>query len=322
MPKSRKPLPDRPPAPRPPLGAAFLISVTLLCLGALLTPMAFFFIGFQIGGPIPGEESAERGEELLREGRFGPALDQLQLAVTEGYDNSYLKLNVARCLEGLGRREEADEAFEAVIGGGHWWPAYIEKAEFLLRRNGADAAVAWLTALDRDPSDPKIAYLLGEFHHFALDDKAAAIPHYEDAVRRAASRHNFRFDSEGWLVLDQSSLQKENNDYADLWPTLEHLAACRLETGDVAGALRTATMGVAIGQQLKRCQGYYNAQEVEAGDVSCRALRVRALVRLARLDEAAQDLAIARPLAERSSHSRSARALERAGRELTRARGR
>jgi hypothetical protein len=81
-------------------------------------------------------------------------------------------------------------------------------------------------------------------------------------------------------------------------------------------------MGVAIGQQLNRCKGYYDATEIEAGDVSCRALRARALTQLGRLDDAERELDLATPLAERGSYTGHAAEIRGARRDLERARGR
>jgi len=316
------PTPAEPTAPRAPWGAAFVVAVTLLAAGALVIPFALFFIGFQVGGPVPGEQQARQASELVERGEFGPALEQLREAISLGYDNSYVQLDLAKSLEGLGRLEEAESAFDAAIDDGHWWPPYIEKAEFLRRHDGTDTANDWLAQLDEDTTDPKFAYLQAEFRNRSCGDRAGAASFYEEAVRRASARHGFRFDAEGWLQLDAATLQKENNDYADLWPMLEYLAACRLELGDLAGALRAATMGVAIGQQLNRCKGYYGAPEVEAGDVDCRVLRARAMVRLGRLDEAERELDLAKPLADRSSYTGYRTALATARRELLAARRR
>ena len=302
--------------------ALLAIAVTALCGALLVLPFGLFLISWDVLGPTPGEDHADRASELVDERRFDEALVELELALAEGYDNAYVQLDLAACMEGLGRLDEAERAYDAAIGDGHWWPPYTDKAEFVRRHDGLDAAYAWLAQLDQDRTDHKFAYLQGSFRHFSCGDRAGAIPFYEEAARRAAVRHGFRFDDAGWLVLDDASLAKENNDYADLWPTLEYLAECRLQTGDVDGALRAATMGVAIGQQLNRCKGYYAAPEVDAGSVPCRVVRARAMVRQGRLDEADRELAAAQPLADRGSYSGHARALADARRELDAARRR
>ena len=175
--------PSEPTAPRAPWGAAFVIAVTLLAVGALVTPFALFFIGFQIGGPVPGEQQAREASELVERGEFGPALEELREAISLGYDNSYVQLDLARSLEGLGRLEEAESAFDAAIADGHWWPPYTEKAEFLQRRDGTDAANAWLAQLDENTTDPKFAYLQASFRHFSCGERAEAIPFYVEAAR-------------------------------------------------------------------------------------------------------------------------------------------
>ena len=109
--------PIRPTAPRAPWGAAFVIAVTLLAVSALVTPFALFFISFQIGGPVPGEQQAKHGSELLEQGAFGPALEELREAISLGYDNSFVQLDLAKTLEGLGRLDEAESAFDAAIDG-------------------------------------------------------------------------------------------------------------------------------------------------------------------------------------------------------------
>ena len=141
-------------------------------------------------------------------------------------------------------------------------------------------------------------------------------------VRIVTARHGFRFDAEGWLIVDEDVLAKENNDFADYWPTLEDLATCLYELDDTERALRHATMGVAIGQQLNRCKGYYDDVEIEAGDVDCRLVRARLFLQERRLDDAEKEIRLAGVLADRSSYSPAKRAVEQARAELERARKR
>jgi tetratricopeptide (TPR) repeat protein len=317
--------PTPPPRRRAPLGALGG-GVAALFVGVLLLPAFGWLLLSPLDsgalGASPSEQHAARARELLQARRYEDALAELELAMADGLDDADVQMDLARCMEGLGRPAEAEMAYDAAIGDGHWWPPYTEKAAFLRRSDGQEAAFAWLASLDVDPTEHKFAYLQGSFRHFTCGDRAGAISFYEEATRRAAARHGFRFDDDGWLVRDAASLEKENNDYADLWPTLEYLAECRLATGDVDGALRAATMGVSIGQQLNRCKGYYAAPEVEAGSVPCRVLRARALIRDGRLDAVERELALAQPLADRSSYSGHARAIADARRELDAARRR
>jgi tetratricopeptide (TPR) repeat protein len=320
MPPPSPPQPDVK-RPRAPFGVAFIGSVLLLALAAVLTPYWIFF-GWTALGPPPGVEHADRAKELIAERRFSDALSELQLAIGEGYDNNYIQLDLAKCFEGLDRFGEASAAYDVAIGEGHWWPPYIEKANFLRRRFSAEEACDWLASLDQDPSDHKVPHLLGEFRHQHLGEPEQAIPHYEEAARRAQAVHGFRFDADGWLVIDDNSLGKENNDYADFWPTLQYLAKCRLQTGDLTGALHTATMGVAIGIQINRCKGYLGEHEVQAGNVPCRVVRAHVMIRTGRLDEAARELDRAQPLADWGGYRGHATAIAAARRELKAARAR
>ena len=62
-------------------------------------------------------------------------------------------------------------------------------------------------------------------------------------------------------------------------------------------------MGVAIGQQLNRCKGYYDATEVAAGDVECRVLRGLLLCKQGELADAETEERLARALAMRSGYT-------------------
>lgn len=105
-------------------------------------------------------------------------------------------------------------------------------------------------------------------------------------------RAAFVFGKDHMLVVDKATLAKEDNDFAELWPTLEYLAWCCYATGARNGTLKFATMGISVGQQLNRCKGCYKAEEIEAGDYRCRLLRAQVLL----------DSSPARPRAEGHRH--------------------
>jgi hypothetical protein len=84
------------------------------------------------------------------------------------------------------------------------------------------------------------------------------------------------------------------------WLEAEPLGCAR--AGGPADTLRYATLGVAIGQQLNRCKGYYGATEVEAGEVDCRLIRARVFLDRFQWDSAEKVLLLARALTERSGY--------------------
>jgi len=243
---------------------------------------------------------AEAAQELMRKGQHAEALVEFLAANELGGASAFRWVDIAKCYEELEQWESALDAYDQAIGDGHWWPPYTLKAHCLLRSAGLEEAVAWLEKLAAaEPEARKFPHILGTFLLEAGETHRAIGP-LQHAVDLACAQQHFAFDDDGWLILDEETLAKENNDYAELWPTLESLARALFLDGKPDAARIRATMGIAMGQQLKRCKGYYNETEVEAGDVACRLLRARVFLKHREWVDAERDLRLARALAKRS----------------------
>jgi tetratricopeptide (TPR) repeat protein len=244
----------------------------------------------------------EAAQRLRSEGDHAAALSELRAVIAAGGENPQVWIDVGRCHEQLGQWDEALAAYDTAIGDGGWYQPYHDRARCLRRARGLEAAVEWLRGLaEESPEDHKFPHILGSFLR-ECGKYERAIPPLQRAVDLVSARHAFRFEADGWLILDDETLARSNNDYADLWPTLEYLAACQYAEKDADAALRTATMGVSIGQQINRCKGYYDATEVEAGDAACRIWRARILMDREDWDLARSELALARALTEHSGY--------------------
>lgn len=275
---------------RGPALAIVLLATVLLAPFLPLLPVALLVWSQRCTADDP---HYPRASELLAQEHYAEALAELRQAP----DGIFVRLDVAICLGHVGSEPEALAAFDRAIGDGAWWPPYGEKAHFLRRSRGLDAAVDWLEQLAASqPAAHKFPYLLGSFLMEA-GETAMAVPAYERAVALAAREHGFRFDAEGRLLVDAATLAHENNDFADLWPTLEELAACQFALGRLDAAMRTATMTITVGQQLNRCKGYYQPAEVEAGSVPGRLIAARVHIQRGTFAAAEVELAQAATLA-------------------------
>lgn len=269
-----------------------LVLLAMLPLASLLPLLPVVALGAWLRSNAD-DPHGRRGRELLAQEHYAEALAELRQAP----DDIFVRLDVAICLGHVGKDDEALAAFDRAIGDGAWWPPYGEKAHFLHRRRGLDAAVDWLEGLAAaQPAAHEFPYLLGSFLMEA-GETARAVPAYERAVELAARAHGFHFDAEGRLLLDAATLAHENNDFADLWPTLEELAACQFALGRFDAAMRTATMTITVGQQLNRCKGYYQPAEVEAGSVPGRLIAARVYIQRGAFAAAEVELAQAAALA-------------------------
>jgi tetratricopeptide (TPR) repeat protein len=256
--------------------------------------------------PARDDDLAAARKRQLDDDHAG-ALELYEKAIAAGHDRADTWTQVGTCRLELGDDAGALAAFDRAIAGGETWEARRGKACALWRRDGEVAAVAFLKTLELEPHEAERWH--GELcrQHSQLDN---AIVHYEQSVALASAKHAFRFDAEGWLLVDEATMQKENNDFADLWPTLEDIASLHFLRGNDAPAMRFATMGIAIGQQLNRCRGYYDATEVKAGDVDCRVLRGRLFCKQGKLVEAETEERFARTLAKRSGYTGYQRQLQ------------
>ena len=249
------------------------------------------------------EDHKKTGNRLEKEGKFEEALHEFHLAIQNGANDAYTWLSIANCREKLGRYEEALSAFDKAIGGGDWWPPYSKKALCMVRNEGKEKAVDWLKGLaEGQPKDRKYPYLIGDLL-WTLDLPKEAIPYFRRAVELASAKHGFKFDDKGWLIVDKTTRTKENNDFCELWPTLENLADCCYAIKDFDAAFEFATMGVSIGQQLKRCNGCYGETEVTAGDAGCRIIRTKILIDQGRWELAEREIGHVRILANSSSYT-------------------
>lgn len=237
----------------------------------------------------------------LREaGDHRAAMAQYEQALGAGADRAETWTRIGECRLALADFAAARTAFDEALAAGATWDARRGKARAIWRVDGEAAAAVFLRTLELAEHD--VERWLGELSS-ELGTVEGAIAHYEKSVELACAKHAFVFDAEGWLTVDEATRQKENNDFADLWPTLADLARLHFRRGDDGKAMRVATMGVAIGQQLNRCKGYYDATEVAAGDVDCRVLRGRLLCKQGRLDDAETEERLARTLANRSNYT-------------------
>lgn len=244
----------------------------------------------------------EAAAKLRREGRHREAIGEYEAALAAGADKRDACEQLGNCQLALGEHAAALTSFEQAIAAGATYEAWRGKARCLWRLRGQAEAIAFVRSLQPALELHDIERWVGELCE-RMGEADLAIEHYERSIDLVVKEHAFRFDAEGWLQVDAAVLAKENNDFADLWPTLEDVAALHLRAGADGKALRFATMAVAIGQQLNRCKGYYNATEVTAGSVEGRVLRGRVFCRLRRLDDAATEERLARALAQRSGYS-------------------
>lgn len=249
----------------------------------------------------PAADEGLAAAHKLREARdHRAAIAQYEKALAAGADRKEAWTCIGECRLALADFAAARQAFDEALAAGATWDARRGKARAIGLLDGEAAAAAFLRTLELEPHD--FERWLGELCR-ELGKVESAIAHYEKSVELASTKHAFVFDAEGWLTVDEATRKKENNDFADLWPTLEDVAELCFRQGDDRKAMRFATMGVAIGQQLNRCKGYYDATEIAAGDVDCRVLRGRLLCKQGRLDDAETEERLARTLANRSGYT-------------------
>jgi tetratricopeptide (TPR) repeat protein len=262
------------------------------------------------------EQEKRAARELMKDNEYAKALVHLLKIVEMGRAGRYEWLDIAECHDELDHYEKASDAYDKAIGDGGWWQPYTDKAEFIERNKGLAKAVAWLENLRTTTKDDrKFSYLLGSFHKSG-DRDADAIPYFKHVVELVCKTQGFKFGKDFMLILDAETLAKGNNEYAELWPTLEYLAESCYEMEDRDGAFRYATMGVAIGQQLNRCKGYYEQDEIDAGDCDCRLLRAAVFMDRDDLDAAQTEIDKANVLAERGSYSGHKRGVRHARERL------
>jgi tetratricopeptide (TPR) repeat protein len=277
--------------------------------------------GKGLWGAVARETAQKRGDALREKGEFAAALVEYEKVVAGGSASNFVWCSVAECRERTGDYQGALAAWDQAIGDGTWWPPYTDKAKCIARHEGNEKAIVWLRSVAKGADDQaKFHSILGDFFH-ERGETGPAIVEYTACVEQLCQRHQFRFGPDHWLVLDEATLQQDNNDFASLCLPLRDLAALHFQSGDLEAALRYATMAVAIGQQCNRCKGYYKPPEVEAGDVEGRLVRARVFLAREQWDLAAAEVAHAKVLADRGNYSGHQRAVAAVAGELARRRG-
>lgn len=272
----------------------------------------------------PNYELVELADGHSMAGRYAKALEAYEEVYARdpayGDPPYYACLGVAECREKLGDTSGALEAVDTAIAGGARWHAFQIKARLLERTRGQAAAIAFFDSMiKRDPPDSSLLQMLGDFHTEAgREEKGASA--YLRAIKVANDTHGFTYDAQGWLIESEATRNKENDDFASLSHPLERASNVLLRLSRDDEALVYATMGVSIGQELKRLAGYYSPEELEAGDADCRVTRAFVFMRRGELKQAAAEIKHARVIADGTPYVGWKRSVRHAQAELDRAR--
>lgn len=257
------------------------------------------------GNPaILEQECLDRAERLREERKYAEASVAWQDAMKAGADAEACWMAIAECREAMGEYSAALAAYdEAIAAGGIG--AIGARAHCMSRYEGPAIGAAWLQGLiDTQSASGDKAFLwsvLGLFHQEEGRWREALDP-LRKAVQTRCDEGGLKFDEHDALVIDEPTALRQADDFLPAAVTIEPLATCALKAGELDEAFRVATRGVSVLQQFRRCVGTYAADEVEAGDAACRAVRAMVLARKERFDEARQEAALARLLAVRGKH--------------------
>ncbi len=247
-------------------------------------------------------ECLDRAERLREERRYADAIAAWQDAMEAGADAEACWMAIAECREAMGEYTAALAAYdEAIATGGIG--ALGARAHCMSRYEGAAVGAAWLQGLiDKQTAGGDKAFLwsvLGLFH-MEEDRLRDALDPLRKAVQLRCDEGALRFDELDALVVDEPTAHKQADDYLPAAMAIEPLARCALKAGELDEAFHVATRGISLQQQYRRCEGKYAADEVEAGDAVCRAIRAIVLTKREQINEAVVEQRLAALLAERS----------------------
>ncbi len=286
-----------------------LTALTIAIVGTTLIAILASFGGALGESPetIQARGHFERGDELRKAGDHRAALAEYESSYSLDKD-IYTLLAIANSEGALGAHEKAVAHFdEAIVMGKGWYQPFHDKARYLERAQGIEAAVAWFEGLDQSEGDPrKYQYLIGSLHMDA-GRPALAIPRFEAALQAAMNERGISFDEDQGIII-QNEEHIGQNKLASLWPMPTYLARCWLHLGGNEKSYQYATMGISLHQRINTHKGYCSPEQIEAGISACRILRARVHMAQKELDAAQAELDHAATFEDGWSETRTAAA--------------
>jgi tetratricopeptide (TPR) repeat protein len=127
--------------------------------------------------------AAEEGAELMSEGEYQAAVDELTRVVAEDEENHYALFFLGSALLELGESARALKAFVSALQLEPEYPGALIGAGWALHSLGRyrEGLRVGKQVLTRKKDDPDALYLMG-LCHYALDDKAAALGYLQRFV--------------------------------------------------------------------------------------------------------------------------------------------
>jgi tetratricopeptide (TPR) repeat protein len=127
--------------------------------------------------------AAEEGAELMSEGEYQAAIDELTGVVAEDEENHYALFFLGSALLEMGEHARALKAFVSALQLEPEYPGALIGAGWALHSLGRyrEGLRVGKQVLSRKKDDPDALYLMG-LCHYALDDKAAALGYLQRFV--------------------------------------------------------------------------------------------------------------------------------------------
>lgn len=120
--------------------------------------------------------AAEEGAELMSEGEYQAAIDELSKVIADDAENHYALFFLGSALLEVGESARALKAFVSALALEPEYPGALIGAGWALHALGRyrEGIRVGRQVLAKKKSDPDALYLLG-LCHYALDDRAAAL---------------------------------------------------------------------------------------------------------------------------------------------------